>query len=107
MWEKLTGHLTVEELLWISFGLIGQIMFTSRFIVQWIASERARRSVVTRSFWLFSILGSSMLSIYAIYRRDPVFILGQVPGIFIYFRNLIIMRNEEKENEKVSEKATG
>ncbi|MBB6729950.1 lipid-A-disaccharide synthase N-terminal domain-containing protein [Cohnella zeiphila] len=96
MWAQLTGHLTVRELLWIVFGMIGQVMFTGRFVIQWIASERAKKSVVTRSFWLFSILGSSMLSVYAIYRRDPVFIIGQTPGIFIYFRNLVIMRNEEK-----------
>ncbi|RUS45152.1 hypothetical protein ELR57_20950 [Cohnella sp. AR92] len=90
----------MEELLWIVFGLIGQIMFTGRFVIQWIASERAKKSVVTRSFWTFSILGSSILSIYAIYRKDPVFILGQVPGIFIYFRNLVIMKNQEKSESQ-------
>ena len=90
----MSGH--AKEWFWIIFGLIGQIMFTGRFIVQWIASERAKMSIVTKSFWTFSILGSSMLSVYAIYRRDPVFILGQVPGIFIYARNLVIMRNSER-----------
>ncbi len=102
MWEKLTSHLGTGELLWILFGLVGQIMFTGRFVVQWIASERAKKSVVTRSFWLFSIMGSSILSVYAIYRRDPVFILGQLPGIFIYFRNLVIMRNHEKREASAS-----
>ncbi|MBB3108771.1 lipid-A-disaccharide synthase-like uncharacterized protein [Paenibacillus phyllosphaerae] len=91
MWGLRTG-----ELLWIVFGMIGQLMFTGRFVVQWIASEKAKRSIVTKSFWTFSILGSAMLSIYAIYRRDPVFIVGQVPGILIYCRNLVIMRNNEK-----------
>ncbi|WP_135554379.1 lipid-A-disaccharide synthase N-terminal domain-containing protein [Paenibacillus cymbidii] len=85
-----------REWWWIGFGLVGQIMFTGRFVLQWIASERAKKSIVTRSFWTFSILGSSILSIYAIYRRDPVFILGQVPGILIYARNLIIMKNSDK-----------
>lgn len=84
------------EWFWILFGLVGQIMFTGRFVVQWIASEKAKMSIVTKSFWTFSILGSSMLSVYAIYRRDPVFIIGQVPGIFIYARNLVIMRNNER-----------
>lgn len=85
-----------REWWWIGFGLVGQIMFTGRFVLQWIASEKAKQSIVTRSFWTFSILGSSILSIYAIYRRDPVFILGQVPGILIYARNLIIMKNSDK-----------
>lgn len=106
MWGKLTSHLGTGELLWILFGLVGQIMFTGRFVVQWIASERAKRSVVTRSFWLFSIMGSSILSVYAIYRRDPVFILGQLPGIFIYFRNLVIMRNQEKREASASDSAS-
>lgn len=88
-----------KEWLWILFGLIGQIMFTGRFVVQWIASERVKKSVVTRSFWIYSIMGSSILSVYAIYRKDPVFILGQVPGIFIYVRNLVIMRNNDRERE--------
>lgn len=90
----MSGHW--KEWFWIGFGLIGQVMFTGRFVVQWLASEKAKMSIVTKSFWTFSILGSSMLSIYAIYRRDPVFILGQVPGIFIYARNLVIMRNSER-----------
>ncbi|MBO9131209.1 lipid-A-disaccharide synthase N-terminal domain-containing protein [Bacillus sp. 165] len=97
MWRMET-----KELLWITFGMIGQIMFTGRFVVQWIASEKAKESIVTRSFWIFSIWGSSMLSIYAIYRKDPVFILGQAPGIFIYARNLILMKNKEQRDENVT-----
>lgn len=95
-------NISTKEILWIMLGLFGQIMFTGRFVIQWIASERAKQSVVTKSFWLFSILGSSVLSIYAIYRKDPVFILGQVPGIFIYFRNLVIMRNGERNQRAAS-----
>lgn len=93
-----------REWFWIVFGLIGQIMFTGRFVVQWLASERAKMSIVTKSFWTFSILGSSMLSVYAIYRQDPVFIIGQVPGIFIYARNLVIMRNSERRARALAEK---
>ncbi|MBB6633012.1 lipid-A-disaccharide synthase N-terminal domain-containing protein [Cohnella thailandensis] len=90
----MAGH--AREWFWVGFGLIGQLMFTGRFVVQWIASEKAKQSIVTKSFWVFGILGSSILSVYAIYRRDPVYILGQVPGVFIYARNLILMRNTDK-----------
>ena len=83
------------ELLWVSFGLLGQLMFTGRFLVQWIASERARRSVVPVAFWWFSIAGGMVLLAYAIYRRDPVFILGQSLGVFIYSRNLWLIRHQD------------
>jgi lipid-A-disaccharide synthase-like uncharacterized protein len=95
------NSISMKEGLWIVFGLIGQVMFTGRFVLQWIASERAKQSVVTKSFWLFSILGSTILSVYAIYRKDPVFIVGQVPGIVIYFRNLVIMRNSQRSQERI------
>lgn len=80
------------ELLWVLFGLFGQLMFTGRFLVQWIASERAKRSVVPVFFWYFSLAGGVILLSYAIYRRDPVFILGQSLGVFIYLRNLVLIR---------------
>jgi lipid-A-disaccharide synthase-like uncharacterized protein len=79
---------TQTELLWVLFGFFGQLMFTGRFIVQWIASERAKRSVVPVYFWYFSLAGGAILLSYAIYRVDPVFILGQSLGVFIYLRNL-------------------
>ena len=69
-------------------GFIGQFFFSMRFVVQWIASEKHKKSVVPLTFWIFSILGSSFLLIYAIYRKDPVFILGQAPNLLIYFRNI-------------------
>ena len=69
-------------------GFIGQFFFSMRFVVQWIASEKHKKSVVPLSFWIFSVLGSSLLLIYAIYRKDPVFILGQAPNLLIYFRNI-------------------
>lgn len=75
-------------------GFVGQFFFSMRFVVQWIASEKHKKSVVPLSFWIFSILGSSLLLIYAIYRKDPVFILGQAPNLLIYFRNIwFIKRN--------------
>ena len=69
-------------------GFIGQFFFSMRFVVQWIASEKHKKSVVPLTFWIFSVLGSSLLLIYAIYRKDPVFILGQAPNLLIYFRNI-------------------
>ena len=69
-------------------GLLAQALFTGRFLVQWIASERAGRSVVPIAFWFFSIGGGMLLLIYALYRRDPVFILGQLFGVLVYGRNL-------------------
>jgi lipid-A-disaccharide synthase-like uncharacterized protein len=72
----------------ILIGYVAQIMFSMRFVVQWIASERAGRSVVPTMFWVFSIGGGVMLLGYAIYRKDPVFIIGQAFGVFVYLRNL-------------------
>ena len=69
-------------------GLAGQILFGTRFLVQWISSERAKRSVMPIAFWYFSLAGGVVLFTYALYRRDPVFILGQSTGIIIYSRNL-------------------
>ncbi|AQS49469.1 MULTISPECIES: lipid-A-disaccharide synthase N-terminal domain-containing protein [Thioclava] len=79
---------SIVELWWVLFGLLAQLMFTGRFLVQWIASERKGESVVPISFWYFSVAGGAMLLTYALYRRDPVFVLGQSLGVFIYGRNL-------------------
>ena len=76
------------EFWWVVVGLFGQAMFSMRFLVQWISSERARKSVMPVAFWNFSIAGGLILLSYALYRRDPVFILGQSTGLFIYLRNL-------------------
>lgn len=73
---------------WVLLGFVAQAMFTLRFLVQWLASERARRSVIPTAFWVFSIAGGILLLAYALYRKDPVFILGQAFGILIYGRNL-------------------
>ena len=81
---------------WIMLGFVAQICFTMRFVVQWIASERARRSVVPVAFWFFSLLGGVLLLVYSIYRKDPVFIAGQAMGLLIYVRNLWLIRQGEK-----------
>jgi lipid-A-disaccharide synthase-like uncharacterized protein len=79
----------------VLIGLLGQSLFGARFLVQWIASERAGRSVIPLSFWLLSIGGSLVLLGYALYRRDPVFILGQCLGMFVYMRNLMLITREK------------
>jgi lipid-A-disaccharide synthase-like uncharacterized protein len=84
------------EALWVLIGLIGQLLFTARFLVQWISSERARRSIIPMAFWYFSIGGGLILLSYAIYRRDPVFILGQSMGLVIYLRNIWLIRGEKR-----------
>ena len=99
MVETLFAVLHVDswtEFWWVVFGLAGQLLFTARFLVQWLASERARRSVVPVAFWYFSIGGGLILLSYAIYRADPVFILGQSLGVFIYARNLWLIRAEAR-----------
>jgi lipid-A-disaccharide synthase-like uncharacterized protein len=73
---------------WVILGFVAQGFFTMRFVVQWIASERARASVVPVAFWFFSIGGGVLLLVYALYRRDPVFIAGQALGLVVYIRNL-------------------
>lgn len=81
--------------LFVIIGLIGQGMFSMRFIVQWIASEKAGKSVMPFSFWVFSLLGSALLLFYAVYRKDPVFILGQAPNLLIYSRNIWLIKKSK------------
>jgi lipid-A-disaccharide synthase-like uncharacterized protein len=81
---------------WVLLGFIAQGMFTFRFLVQWIASERAGRSVIPMAFWIFSIAGGLLLLVYALYRKDPVFIAGQAFGVFVYLRNLYFVMRERK-----------
>ena len=84
------------EKIFIILGLAGQLMFSARFLVQWIASEKRKKSVVPISFWFLSLFGSFLLLIYAIYRKDIVFTLGQLFGFIVYIRNLLIIKNTEK-----------
>ncbi|MGE3666441.1 MAG: lipid-A-disaccharide synthase N-terminal domain-containing protein [Steroidobacteraceae bacterium] len=73
-------------------GFIAQGLFSARFLVQWIASERRGKSVVPRAFWYFSVAGGALLLAYAIHRKDPVFIVGQGAGLVVYLRNLQLLR---------------
>ena len=90
--------LQTQDFAWIGLGLVGQALFSARFIVQWIASERRRASHVPVAFWYLSIAGGITLLGYAIYRADPVFILGQSTGVFIYARNLYLIRNGHSQS---------
>ena len=92
--ETLPEH---PESLMIVVGFGGQFLFAMRFIIQWITSEGAKRSVIPVVFWYFSIGGGSVLLLYAIWRQDPVIIAGQGLGLFIYFRNLIFIHRERKD----------
>lgn len=87
-----------DTTLWIAIGLAGQALFSARFIIQWLASEKARRSVVPKAFWYFSLAGSAVLLAYAIHRVDPVFILGQTAGFAIYLRNLWLIEVQHRSS---------
>lgn len=86
------------EILWLCVGFAGQLVFTGRFLVQWIASERKRESVVPVAFWYMSITGSWLLLSYAIYRKDPVIIVGQLFGVVVYTRNLALIKRRKQED---------
>lgn len=85
---------------WLVVGFSGQALFSMRFLVQWLSSERQKRSVIPLAFWYFSIGGGATLLCYAIYRKDPVFILGQLTGVFIYLRNLYFIYRERLQLAK-------
>jgi len=89
---------------WIAIGFAGQALFSARFLIQWIASERARKSVVPKLFWYFSIAGGATLFAYAVWRQDPVFMVGQGLGLLVYIRNLLLIRRE-RDSQSQDEKA--
>ena len=89
---SILGTDNARDTIWVMVGLFGQLMFTGRFIVQWIASERAGQSVVPVAFWYFSIIGGLIVLAYGLYKFDRVIILGQLPGVLIYSRNLWLIR---------------
>lgn len=82
---------------WLAVGLLGQAMFSARFIVQWLSSEKVKKSVIPTAFWYFSLAGGATLLAYAIHRRDPVFMLGQGAGLIIYLRNLQFLRRDRQQ----------
>lgn len=98
LWARFTDNLD----LWALFGIIFQLAFTARFLVQWIASEKSGKSVVPVSFWYLSLIGSTGVLIYAIGRADPVIILGQSFGTVVYIRNLMLIYRGRRERPAAS-----
>jgi lipid-A-disaccharide synthase-like uncharacterized protein len=85
---------------WLAFGLVAQLLFTARFLVQWISSERAGKSVVPMAFWFFSMGGGLMTLVYGVVKREPVIILGQAMATVIYIRNImLIMKNRARGSQ--------
>lgn len=97
------AQISTTELVWLGVGFLAQLMFSMRFILQWIASERAKRSVMPEVFWYFSVAGGALLFAYAIYRMDPVFILGQGMGLFIYARNIQLIWKQKTQGGTTGE----
>ena len=88
---------------WVMLGWFAQLLFSGRFLVQWLASERAKRSVVPVAFWYLSVAGGALLFAYALSRRDPVFIVGQGGGLLIYLRNLWLIHRERRASLTVTD----
>lgn len=84
---------------WLVIGFVGQGLFFMRFFIQWIASEKRKESVIPEAFWFFSFFGGATLFVYAIYKQDPVFMLGQGTGLFIYARNLYLIYSKKNKVE--------
>ncbi len=86
-----------ESSFWIVFGLLGNVAFGTRFLVQWIASERAGASVIPVAFWYLSIVGSLILLVYALHLGNPIFILAFLPNALVYGRNLVLIRRDDEQ----------
>ena len=89
-----------DTLIWIIIGFVGQALFSARFIVQWLASERLKRSIIPTAFWYFILAGGVTLFAYAIHKQDPVFIAGQGLGLIVYLRNLYLIRSGRQKVEE-------
>lgn len=89
--------LSAEQIVMYSIGFAGQALFSARFLIQWVTSEKNRKSVIPLAFWYFSLAGGATLFVYAFWQRDPVIMLGQGGGLFIYARNLWLIHRERRE----------
>jgi len=99
--------LITPERVWLAIGFAGQALFASRFIIQWFRSEMEGRSVIPLSFWYCSLGGGIVLLAYAVYKKDPVFILGQASGLFVYSRNLYLIYRERNLLRSAAQAKTG
>ncbi len=92
-----------NEFIWLIIGLTGQALFSMRFLVQWLKSEKQKKSIIPTEFWYFSIAGGVTLLSYAVYKQDPVFIIGQMTGLLIYGRNLWFIAREREALRELRE----
>lgn len=96
-WQAYFTGMSSGDLTWLGIGLIGQTLFMMRFIVQWLHSEKHKKSLIPVSFWYLSLSGGLIVLAYGIHRIDPVIVLGQLPGTFVYARNLVLIRREHRD----------
>jgi lipid-A-disaccharide synthase-like uncharacterized protein len=96
-WAVLLNVTSPVGFLWVTLGLLGQLLFTGRMLVQWLVSEKNRRSVVPTAFWWMSLIGATMLLVYFLWRKEPIGVLGQATGWFIYVRNLWLIHRPGAE----------
>jgi lipid-A-disaccharide synthase-like uncharacterized protein len=93
------------SLVWVSIGLLGQTLFMGRMLIQWVVSEKERRSHITPAFWWFSLIGGAMLFAYFVWRQDPIAILGQSTGVVIYARNLRLIYKQRRRDARAAAQA--
>ena len=91
------------SMIWLIVGFSGQALFSMRFLIQWLYSEKKKRSVIPLAFWYFSLAGGITLLSYAIFKKDPVFIVGQATGVFIYTRNLQLITREKRQKASLKQ----
>ena len=96
-WQAYFTGMGTSDLLWLAIGLFGQALFMMRFVVQWIHSERHQKSVIPVSFWYLSLVGGLVVLAYGLHKAEPVIVLGQLPGTFVYARNLMLIRREHHD----------
>ncbi len=96
-WHDYFTGLDTSDVIWLAIGLAGQTLFMIRFVVQWIHSERHQKSVIPVSFWYLSLVGGLTVLAYGLHKAEPVIILGQLPGTFVYARNLMLIAREKRD----------
>lgn len=96
-WQAYFIGMGTSDLLWLGIGLFGQALFMMRFVVQWIHSERHQKSVIPVSFWYLSLIGGLVVLAYGLHKAEPVIVLGQLPGTFVYARNLMLIAREKRD----------
>ena len=95
-WRTYFNGMDAVEVVWLAIGLLGQTMFMMRFVVQWIHSERHKKSIVPVSFWYLSLVGGLIVLAYGLHRAEPIIIIGQLPGTLVYTRNLMLIHRSKR-----------